>query len=118
QPRPTIDEDRLREAVLPRVRALGLNLNPGDSFVTGPKGSDESAGPWNGIQVAEFPLWFVCQNCKALSHVKALEQKGGRYRHQCSRTRVGICVPVRFVATCKNGHLDEFPWDFFVHQEG
>ena len=118
QVRPAIDEDRLREAVLPRVKSLDLNLNPGESFLTGPKGTDENRGPWNGIQVAEFPLWFVCQGCNALSHVKALEKKGDRYRHQCSRTRVGVCVPIRFVATCKNGHLDEFPWDFFVHQEG
>lgn len=72
-PKPSVDEDRLRESVLPRVKALGLNLSQGESFLTGPKGNDDSAGPWNGIQVAEFPLWFVCQNCHALSHVKALE---------------------------------------------
>lgn len=116
--RPAIEEERLREAVLPRVISLGLNLSQGEAFLSGPKGNEEEAGPWNGIQVAEFPLWFVCQGCSALSHYKSLEQKGGRYRHQCSRTKVSTCVPVRFVATCKHGHLDEFPWNFFVHQEG
>jgi hypothetical protein len=70
----------------------------------------------NGIQVAEFPAWFVCQRCRALSHRKSLEEKNERYRHQCTRTQVGECVPVRFVATCKEGHLDEFPWNWFVHQ--
>ncbi len=117
-PQPKIDEDRLRDAVLPRVKSLGLNLGVGDSFRTGPKGNDDSMGPWNGIKVAEFPLWFVCQGCNALCFYKALEEKGGRYRHQCARTRVGVCVPVRFVATCKSGHLAEFPWNWFVHKDG
>ncbi len=114
--RPAIPEDRLREALLSRIRGMGLNLSQDEPFLTGPRGNDDEAGPWNGIQVAEFPLWFVCQECDALAFHKALEQKGGRYRHQCSRTKVGLCVPVRFVATCKDGHLAEFPWDWFVHK--
>jgi hypothetical protein len=61
QPRPTIDEDRLREAVLPRMKLLGLNLSRENTFMTGPPGDDDNSGPWNGIQVAEFPHWFVCQ---------------------------------------------------------
>lgn len=118
QPRPTVDEQRLRDAVLPRVKALGLNLAQGAPFLTGPAGSDDAAGPWNGIRVAEFPAWFVCQNCQALCHRKGLEEKAGKYRHQCSRARVGTCVPIRFVAACRDGHLDEFPWNWFVHKGG
>lgn len=117
-PRPAIAEPRLREAVYPRIKALGQNLAQGAAFLAGPAGGEESAGPWNGIQVAEFPAWFVCQGCNALSHRKSLEQKGGRYRHQCSRTKTSPCVPVRFVATCKDGHLEEFPWNWFVHKAG
>lgn len=117
-PTPSLDEPRLRERVNPRVRALGLALSQEGAFRTGPPGKDEGAGPWNGIQVAEFPAWFICQNCRALSHRKSLEEKGDRYRHQCTRSQVGDCVPVRFVATCKDGHLDEFPWNWFVHQAG
>lgn len=115
-PKPAIEEDRLREAVIKRVKAMGLNLSQGEPFISGPPGNDDEAGPWNGIQVAEFPLWFICQECSALCFYKALEQKGGRYRHQCARAKVGTCVPVRFVATCKDGHLAEFPWDWFVHK--
>ncbi|HEX2878218.1 MAG TPA: DrmB family protein, partial [Polyangiaceae bacterium] len=118
QPLPELDEPRLREAVFPRVKALGLTLSHSAPFRTGPEGNDDSRGPWNGIQVAEFPAWFVCQACRALSHRKSLEEKSGKYRHQCSRSKVGHCVPVRFVATCKDGHLEEFPWNWFVHHEG
>ncbi len=118
KPRPVVSEPRLREAVLPRVRQMDLNLAQGAAFMTGPDGNDDAPGPWNGIRVAEFPAWFVCQHCQALSHRKALEEKGGRYLHQCSRTRTSPCVPVRFVATCKDGHLEEFPWNWFVHKGG
>lgn len=116
RPLPAIEEDRLREAILPKLKAQGLTLGR-EPFMTGPPGDDDNAGPWNGIQVAEFPLWFVCQNpkCKALSYYKALEQKNGRFMHQCGRTVSTACVPVRFVATCKHGHLSEFPWNWFVH---
>lgn len=119
KPTPSLEEPRLRERVNPRVRALGLALSIDGAFRTGPAGKDESSGPWNGIQVAEFPAWFVCQKCRALSHRKSLgDKKGDRYRHQCNRSDTGDCVPVRFVATCKDGHLDEFPWNWFVHQAG
>lgn len=117
-PVPALDEPRLRESVAPRVRALGIKLAFDGPFRTGPAGQDDAAGPWNGIQVAEFPAWFVCQACRALSHRKSLEEKSGRYRHQCSRSKLGYCVPVRFVATCKDGHLEEFPWNWFVHKDG
>lgn len=116
--RPLVEEPRLREAVLPRTKAMGVNLAQGACFQTGPAGSEDTPGRWSGIQVAEFPAWFVCQECHALSHRKGLEEKAGKYRHQCGRTRVGNCVPVRFVATCKHGHLDEFPWNWFVHKGG
>ncbi len=118
-PTPSLDEPRLRERVYPIVRAMNLSLAQDGAFRTGPP-SKEDAGPWNGIQVAEFPAWFICRQCRALSHRKGLEEKSADkgYRHQCTRTQVGECVPVRFVATCKEGHLDEFPWNWFVHQSG
>ena len=48
----------------------------------------------------------------------AFENKGGRYRHECSSNRKSHAVPVRFVAACKNGHLSDFPWIAFAHPAG
>lgn len=117
EPAPGMDEPRLRQQVLPRVKALGLNLSVEGAFRPGPAGKDDAPGTWNGIQVAEFPAWFVCQKCRALSHRRSLERKGERYRHQCDRSALGDCVPVRFVVTCNEGHLDEFPWNAFIHKD-
>ena len=37
--------------------------------------------------------------------------KGGRVRH-------APCVPARYLLACPMGHLDEFPYDWWVHQGG
>ncbi|HRI70453.1 MAG TPA: DUF1998 domain-containing protein, partial [Polyangium sp.] len=58
---------------------------------------------------------FVCQQCRALIQSKNLEREKHRYVHRCSNTQSGYNVPVRFVAACRRGHLQEFPWNWFVH---
>jgi hypothetical protein len=121
KPSPALDEPRLREQVAPRAKALGIELARDNCFRTAPPGDDSAPSYRSGIQVAEFPSWFICQECRALEPRKNLEGgKGKKYRHQCNRTKASDCVPVRFVATCKQGHLEEFPWKWFVHgkQEG
>jgi hypothetical protein len=111
-----IDEPRLRDAVVAKVGSkLGFELAVGRAFRLPPAGDDDAPTPSNGVQVAEFPTWFVCQGCRALGPSKNLEREKGRYVHRCSNTRKAVCVPVRFVATCRRGHLDEFPWNWFVH---
>ncbi|MEY2930064.1 MAG: hypothetical protein RL033_813, partial [Pseudomonadota bacterium] len=56
--------------------------------------------------------------CRALwrPHAHTLPKTGPLYHEGCgAKARKWECVPVRFVATCKRGHLEEFPWMFFVH---
>jgi hypothetical protein len=110
-----IDEPRLRDVVAKRLEPLGVQLSIDRAFRLPPAGDDDAPAPYNGIQVAEFPAWFVCGHCRALIQAKNLEREKGRYVHRCTNTQKGFCVPVRFVATCKNGHLEEFPWVRFVH---
>ncbi len=111
-----IDESRLRDTVIAKIGSkLGIELSINRAFRLPPAGDDDAPSPSNGIQVAEFPSWFVCQHCRALGSSRNLEREKGRYVHRCSNTQKGFCVPVRFVATCKRGHLDEFPWSWFVH---
>jgi hypothetical protein len=108
-----ITEPRLRD----RIVKLGLSLAPDKAFKEPPLCEDGEATEDAGIQVLEFPSWFVCQNpnCRALVKSNTLEVKRGRYYHQCSRSVSSECVPIRFVAACKKGHLQEFPWIAFVH---
>ena len=115
---PVIQEPRLRDAVAERLAAAEREIGVEDAFREPPAGDDKQASKFRGIQVLEFPQWFVCQNpdCRRLSRSKELEIKGGRYRHACTRAKETECVPVRFVAACPRGHLEEFPWVSFAHR--
>lgn len=110
-----VDEPRLRDAIVKRLEAFGIELSINRAFRLPPAGDDDAPALYNGIQVIEFPAWFVCQKCRALTPSRSLEKEKGRYVHRCSNTGTNFCVPVRFVATCRNGHLEEFPWVRFVH---
>jgi hypothetical protein len=117
--RPFIDEARLRDAIADRLKSLGLvDLSESEAFIAPPRGDDKEHSPHNGVQVMEFPSWFVCQSCRALNPASNLEGASGAWKHACKGRDTNSCVPVRFVATCKRGHLEEFPWRWFVHKEG
>ncbi len=115
---PHIEEPRLRASIIERFRQLGRDLSQDQPFRAPPIGSDREPTKYAGVQVLEFPQWFVCQNlrCHALLRKDGLELKSHRYWHQCEREKKAECVPVRFVLACKNGHIDEFPWLRFVHE--
>jgi hypothetical protein len=112
-----IPEPRLRDAIVERFRQLGRELSADQPFRAPPVGNDREPSKFAGVQVLEFPQWFVCQNqrCRALMRKDGLDLKSQHYWHQCDRTTKGECVPVRFVSACRKGHIDEFHWITFVH---
>jgi hypothetical protein len=108
------DEPRLRGLLQKRFPLL-RDRHP---FVLPPAGDDRHPSRGVGVQVLEFPRWFVCQNpaCRSLAVCGPMsETKAGRYVHDCAKG--SYFVPVRFVMACPNGHIDEFPWSAFVHQQ-
>ena len=114
--RPVIHEPRLAARLQLKLRKAGRGLNPGAPFSPPPECDDQTAVENVGIQVLEFPRWLVCQGCRQLVQAsQSLKIVEGRYRHACG-ARPDVMVPVRFVAMCPNGHLEEFPWAAFVHE--
>ncbi len=116
---PVLAEPRLRDAVAEHLRAMERDLALENAFREPPAGDDKDPTRFSGVQVLEFPQWFVCQNpdCRALMRSSQLEISSGRYVHACTRTKATECVPVRFVSACACGHLDEFPWIWFAHRD-
>ncbi len=115
-----IQEPRLRDDLAERLRRANRpELSIDKAFVEPPAGVHRESERAHGVPVLEFPRHFVCQNadCRALTRADGLpERKGKRYVHDCGRGgKPAPCVPVRFVAACKRGHVDEFPWKNFVH---
>ncbi len=115
-----IQEPRLCRVLSPRMRQLGVELNPRAPFRAPPTTTTDVPSRAQGISVREFPEWFVCMNpdCRALfkPHTRP---KSGPLEHDACQPAKGKpykCVPVRFVATCRKGHLEEFPWAYFVHE--
>lgn len=115
---PMITEPRLRDAIAEQFTAAGVELSEDQAFIAPPVGDDREPNKFSGIQVLEFPQWFVCQNpgCRALIRRDGLDLKSGKYWHNCSSSRpASETVPVRFVGACKLGHLEDFPWISFAH---
>ena len=90
-----------------------------------------SAQALSGAPVRPFPRWMRCVKCGLLSPFdnQLFELKSNRFRpdrvkfvHKSCRGSKGTdrardvdAVPSRFLLACRNGHLDDFPWHFFVH---
>lgn len=81
-----------------------------------------------GVPVAAFPRWAVCPRCRYLGPLSAsnplIQLKANPFRSERTAYVHANChpkfkdpemVPVRFLLACKNGHLDDFPWHWFVH---
>ncbi len=116
-----LDDARLRRSLIPRLKALDPNLDLASEgyFRMSPECEPKEASPKIGVKALEFPAWFVCQGCRRLARARdAFEEKSGRYIHQCASNKSARAVPVRFVAACYHGHLSDFPWVSFCHEEG
>jgi hypothetical protein len=73
---------------------------------------------------ARFPRWLQCPQCHVLRLSRRWTEDAGDpalYCAECSdraggRNRVHV-VPVRFIVICEKGHLDEFPWEWWVKHD-
>ncbi|QEY17664.1 DUF1998 domain-containing protein [Cellvibrio sp. KY-GH-1] len=63
------------------------------------------------LPVYRFPRWHVCKFCNRMEELSPLVAGSPTCKH-CN----GILFQVRFVASCKNGHLQDFPWIEWVHR--
>lgn len=110
-----VEEPRLKDKLEEKYQ---LRLDDEHYFRRPPAGDDSEPHPGLGIRALEFPALFVCQSCRRLLHRRdlgdAVTADGRRYHTDCKPPRNTV-VPVRFVGACRRGHLQEFPWKFFVH---
>jgi hypothetical protein len=121
---PPVDEARLLAAVR---RVLGpqvvrLRIPP---FLREEKPNPFSAEARIGVPVRPFPRWLRCVRCGLLAEYDSglFEIKESPYRPEqtrlihtnCEKGRNSDAVPARFLLACRNGHLDDFPWHWFVH---
>lgn len=120
----TIEEARLLSAVR---QVLGSQVK---SLRVPPFLREENIDPFSpegmvGVPVRPFPRWLRCVKCGLLAEFDAglFEIKPNPYKPEqthfvhlnCPKGKNADAVPARFLLACKNGHLDDFPWHWFVH---
>ncbi len=124
-----IGEERL-------LQAIKSILGPQVSRLLSPPEAPEQEGMPNpfdesatiGVPVAAFPRWMLCPRCRTLASLDSslFQLKADNYRADRTRYVHVNCpsagspppvLPARFLVACKAGHLDDFPWLYFVHGE-
>jgi hypothetical protein len=119
-----IREDRLLRGSAARARRAGpatqaaplRERTPGPLF-------RKSVG--DGVPAAAFPRWLVCTQCRLLAPIPSglfefradtNRPEGSCFIHK-NCPRLATAIPARFLAACENGHIDDFPWDEYLHGE-
>jgi MrfA Zn-binding domain len=120
-----VEEARLLDAV---KRVLGDQV---ERLRQPPYKPDENTDRFSaealiGVPVRPFPRWLRCVRCGTLAEFELdmFDIKENPYRPEDTRFVHKVCekgngsdaVPARFLLACRNGHLDDFPWRWFVHQ--
>jgi hypothetical protein len=121
---------RLRELVGKMLNSRDVQLRPHPWQAK--KVSMSSEGDDLGVPARIFPQWLRCTGCDMLGalsqfdyrnthpfrtdlacfeHGKCTGRSGDKSRKGTRRT----AVPARYLLACVNGHLDEFPYELWVH---
>ena len=86
----------------------------------------DPTAPAIGVPVAPFPRWLRCPLCDTLATIDSGYSKlvqdrwrpdKTRYVHENCKANNPTAFPVRFLLACREGHLTDFPWVEYVHQQ-
>lgn len=101
----------------PRLQA-SLNVQ---GFRLPPVSASDSPRPSEQLVAVRFPTWLLCPGCSRLRRARRWGSDPGsaaRYCGECTARREArgrsFVVPARFVVACSSGHLDDFPWHWWV----
>lgn len=114
-----IDEPRLTAKAVEIMRSLGMNPAPNLSLQPPPECNFDEPTQRQGIQALEFPRFFKCQRCATIAHAAEFEQDSRGRIHHCGPgypKQGARAVPVRFVAVCEDGHISDWPWEWWTHR--
>ncbi len=73
------------------------------------------------LEGRRFPTWLQCPKCGTLKTASKWQKEIGdptRWCAACSTKSERVnAVPTRFVIACENGHLDDFPWTWWLKRQ-
>ena len=68
--------------------------------------------PSSDIPAFRFPIMHFCPSCERLMPYWGFGDDTGKTCFKCKKT----IVPSRFIAACINGHMEDFPYKWWVHE--
>lgn len=96
----------------PRINEPSLQRLLGMKYFKEPYASESENPRGNGdIPAFRFPRMHFCPTCGRLDDYKNFGDPKNKKCITCNRE----IVPSRFVAACVNGHLEDFPFEWWVH---
>lgn len=124
-----LTEDRLLAAVRRRLGGQVAALRTPPHL---PENPADPYGDWTrtGVPVGLFPRWLRCsrERCNQLAPASGglFQLRPNLYRPEKTKyvhTNCGgpgkgqpTALPARFLVACPAGHMDDFPWVYFVHR--
>ncbi|MFJ6837575.1 DrmB family protein [Streptomyces sp. NPDC091209] len=99
-----------------RLKVAGFRLPP--DFRSVGSGKDQRNVKLT-VPVLRFPRWCFCMYCKRLKLTTLSFQdvvRCGDLSHEGGRGKGPRMAQVPFVAICESGHVDDFPFDKWVHR--
>lgn len=85
-------------------------------FVVPPAAENHDSIFSRDIPVFRFPTHYICRQCGRILPWWKFMDKHKKDLHCTYCGKDAAIFPSRFVIACVNGHLDDFPFDFWVHQ--
>ena len=95
----------IHEPNLERLLGVAKFKEPYATESDNPKGNPD-------IPAFRFPRYHFCPSCGSLKDYKLF---GDPKFKKCTCTKGKTLVPSRFVCSCINGHLEDFPYKWWVH---
>jgi hypothetical protein len=89
-----------------------------------------TAGTMAPLPYVRFPQWHFCPRCRSLKKADLFAEKRPRCKNKLASQRLGgkppcgarpersrpAMIPLRFVAVCPVGHIEDFPWAAWAHK--
>jgi hypothetical protein len=106
-------------------RELGVDrfILPPDFRVPFGYSTKDSPNSFLALPALRFPLWNFCPSCKTMAKVSPYEM-GLRSCGSCEKKKnngemkyASKVVQIQFLALCRQGHIQDFPYREWVHRE-
>jgi hypothetical protein len=116
-----LEHQRIYERrLLSKLRKKYFRLPPVVSSKKNPRLPQQGAA----LLLRRFPNWLQCPTCSIIKQANRWSRDPGEaylYCATCSADKPGkelqFVTPVRLVAACVKGHLDDFPWSWWIRSK-